>query len=104
MIKASFMYPNEEGARFDLNYYCTTHMDMAVKAMKPYGLVKTEVEKGISGGGDQPAPYVCIGSLYFDSLEAFQKATAEAGGPLGDDVANLTDIAPIFQLSEVIKS
>ena len=26
MIKVSVMYPNPEGSRFDMTYYCNTHM------------------------------------------------------------------------------
>ena len=58
MYKVSLMYPNEEGARFDFNYYRSPHMKLVEEHLKPFGLVKTGVDKGISGGGDQPAPYI----------------------------------------------
>jgi len=46
MYKVSVMYPNQEGARFDLHYYQTTHMDLVKKHLKPFGLKKADVDKG----------------------------------------------------------
>ena len=79
MFKVSVMYPNQSNARFDFNYYKTKHMDIVKKHLKPFGLIKTDVDKGISGGGDQPAPYICIGNLYFESREGYDLGIAEAG-------------------------
>jgi uncharacterized protein (TIGR02118 family) len=102
MFRVSVMYPNQKGARFDINYYKTTHMDLVKKHLQPFGLVKTGVEMGISGGGDLPAPYVCIGNLYFDSREGYDKGIAAAGAILRGDIENFTDITPIRQISEII--
>ena len=30
MIKASFMYPNAEGSRFDMTYYLATHIPLVL--------------------------------------------------------------------------
>ena len=49
MFKVSVMYPNRDGARFDLAYYRTTHMELVRRHMQPFGLVRTEVLKGLSG-------------------------------------------------------
>ena len=69
------MYPYKEGARFDLHYYRTTHMGLVKKHLKPFGILKTDVEKGISGGGDQAAPYIGIGNLYFNPRTATTRAS-----------------------------
>ena len=73
MYKTSVMYPNQKAVRFDFNYYQTKHMDLVKKHLKPFGLIKADVEKGISGGGDQPAPYICIGNLYNHLLFSINK-------------------------------
>jgi uncharacterized protein (TIGR02118 family) len=96
------MYPNEEGARFDFNYYRSPHMKLVEEHLKPFGLVKTGVDKGISGGGDQPAPYICIGYLYFETREGYDKGIAEAGTRLRADIPNFTNMTPIRQLSEIL--
>jgi uncharacterized protein (TIGR02118 family) len=102
MFKVSVMYPNQENARFDMDYYRTHHMELVTRHLTPFGLVRTEVLKGISGGGGQPAPYICIGNLYFDTADGYEKGGAASGGALRADIANFTDIAPIRQISEIL--
>jgi len=102
MFKYSVMYPNEKGAKFDFDYYKTTHMALVQKHLKSFGLIKTGVDKGISGGGDQPAPYVCIGHLYFESSDGYEKGLAEAGPVLRGDISNFTNVTPIRQISEIL--
>ena len=102
MFKVSVMYPNQEDARFDIDYYCTKHMDLVQKHMKPFGLVRTEVLKGISGGGGQPAPYICIGNLYFAAIDGYEKGIAASSGTLRADIPNFTNVTPVRQVSEIL--
>jgi uncharacterized protein (TIGR02118 family) len=104
MFKVSVMYPNREGARFDIDYYRTKHMELVIRHLKPFGLVRTEVLKGLSGGAGQPAPYLCIGSLYFETAEGYEKGVAASGGAVRADIHNFTDITPVRQISEVLAS
>jgi uncharacterized protein (TIGR02118 family) len=104
MFKVSVMYPNQKGMRFDIDYYRTKHMDLARRFLKPFGLVRSEVLKGISGGGDQPAPYICIGNLYFETVDGYEKGIAASGGALRADIPNFTDVTPVRQISEVVTS
>jgi len=102
MFKISIMYPNEGGGKFDLDYYRTTHMELVKKHLKPFGLIRTDVDKGISAGGDQPAPYICVGNLYFDSQDGYDRGIAEAGPLLRGDIPNFTNVTPIRQISEIL--
>lgn len=102
MYKISVMYPYQEGAKFDLEYYQTTHMQLVEKHLKPFGLIKTGVDKGISGGGDEPPPYTCIGHLYFETRDGYDQGIAEVGSILRGDIANFTNSAPIRQISKVL--
>ena len=77
-------------------------MDIVKKHLKPFGLIKTDVNKGISGGGDQPAPYICIGNLYFESREGCDLGIAEVGTLIRGDISNFTDITPVRQISEIL--
>ena len=65
-------------------------MDLVKKHLQPFGLIKADVENGISGGGDQPAPYICIGNLYFESRGGYDRGIAEAGPILRVDISNIT--------------
>jgi hypothetical protein len=77
------MYPYQEEAMFDLEYYWNNHMKQVEKLLKPYGLVKTTLGQGMSGGADLPPPYVCVGCLFFETADGYDGGTAGAGRVLG---------------------
>jgi len=101
MFRVSVMYPNQEGVRFDIDYYRTKHMALVKKLLKPFGLIKTEVDQGISGGSGQSAPYICVGHLYFDSKDGYDRGVAQVGTVLRGDIPHFTDAKPIRQISEI---
>lgn len=102
MYRVSVMYPNQEGAKFDFEYYLHTHMELVKNHLKSFGLIKIGVERGLSDGGDQPAPYICIGSLYFEAANDYEKGIAAVGPMLRGDIQNFTDITPLRQISEIL--
>lgn len=102
MFKVSVMYPYGKDAKFDFDYYRTKHMGLVHKHLKPFGLLKTEVDKGLSGGGDNPPLYICVGHLYFEARDGYEKGIKECGTILRGDIPNFTDLTPIRQISEVI--
>jgi uncharacterized protein (TIGR02118 family) len=102
MVRVSVLYPNEAGKKFDLQYYTKKHMALVEERLKGFGLVRTEVDKGVGGGAPgSPAPYVCIGHVYFNSLEGFQNGMGVHGKEIMGDIPNYTDIAPQIQISEI---
>jgi len=102
MFRVSVMYPNQEGVKFDLDYYRTKHMELVKQLLKPFGLIKTEVDKGISGGGQEPAPYVCVGHLYFETRDGYDRGVAEKSSMIRGDIPNFTKVTPIRQISEIL--
>ena len=104
MFKISVLYPNKDGATFDVDYYKTTHFDMVKEKLGPMGLAGTAIEKGLAGGAPgEAAPFLCIGHLLFNSLEDFQKAMGAHGEALMADVPNFTNAKPVFQIAEVVE-
>ena len=72
MIKISVLYPNGKDTKFDMEYYCNRHIPM-VQQLLGSALKGVSVDQGLSG--EEPgshAPYVAMGHLLFDSVEAFQ--------------------------------
>ena len=102
MFRVSVMYPNQRGGRFDLKYYRSNHIKLAERLLKPFGLTKTEVDSGISGGGGQSPPYICVGQLYFESKDGYDRGVAEIGLTLRGDIPNFTNVTPIRQISEIL--
>lgn len=101
MITVSVLYPNQEGAKFDMNYYLGKHIPM-VKNLLGAALKGVVVEQGIAGGvpGTQ-ATYAVVCHLRFDSAEAFQAAFAPHAATVQADMSNYASVAPVIQLSEV---
>ncbi len=103
MIRISVLYPNESGKKFDLDYYSHRHMKLVAERLKSFGLIRTEVDRGLAGGAPKSAaPYVCIGHVYFDSVDGFQKGMNTHGKEIMGDIPNYTDIAPQIQISEIV--
>jgi uncharacterized protein (TIGR02118 family) len=101
MIKVSVFYPNNEGAKFDMDYYCNKHIPLV--RQKLGGSCKgAAVEQGIAGAtpGSRPA-FIAMGHLYFDSVEAFQTAFGPHAEAIMADIPNYTDVQPTIQISEV---
>lgn len=101
MIRLSVMYPGGAGNTFDLAYYCDKHIPMARRLLGA-ALKDVSVDAGIAGGENgAPAPYIAIGYLMFDSLDAFLKAFTPVAGELQGDIPKYTNSKPIIQISEV---
>ncbi len=95
MIRVSVMYA--KGGKFNFDYYVSKHMKLVHKLLDPFGLVKTEVDKGV---GD--VPFTAIGHLVFKSAEDMQKGLQAHDPELAADLVNFSDIKPQFQVSEII--
>lgn len=101
MIRVSVLYPNAEGKKFDMVYYCNNHIPM-VKQKLGDACKDMNVDHGLAGA--QPgstARYVAMVHMLFDSTEAFQNAFGPHAETIMGDIPNYTDIEPIIQISEV---
>src|SRR5215472_16954669 len=101
MIKVSVFYADRPGSKFNMDYYCNSHIPM-VREKLGAACKAAAVEHGMSGAtpGSRPG-FVAMGHLYFDSIEAFQTAFASHAQAIMADIPNYTDIEPTIQISEV---
>jgi uncharacterized protein (TIGR02118 family) len=101
MITVNVLYPNKDGAKFDMNYYLATHIPM-VKRLLGSALKGCVVEQGLGGAapGTQ-AEFSTLCHLRFDSVEAFQKAFGPNAAQIQNDIANYTNVQPIIQISDI---
>ena len=101
MVKVSVFYPNGQGTRFDIEYYCKRHIPL-VQRLLGAALKGVGVEQGICG--EQPASpptYVAMGHLLFDSVEAFQASFGPHLQEIMADIPKYTNTEPTLQISEV---
>ncbi len=101
-IKVSVLYPNAVGKVFDIDYYCNKHVPM-VAGLLGDAIVGATVEKGLGGGAPgSPAAYVCMGNLYFSSMESFQNSFGPNAATIMADIPNFCQVEPVMQISEVM--
>jgi uncharacterized protein (TIGR02118 family) len=101
MIKVSVLYPNKEGCKFDMDYYCNSHIPM-VQGKLGSALKGVAVEQGLAGGAPgSKATFIGMGHLLFESMEAFQSAFGPHAEAIMRDIPNYTDVQPTIQISEV---
>lgn len=100
MIRVTIMYV--QGGKFDADYYAAKHMPMLAEKVGS-ALLKYEIDKGIAGlVPGQPAPYVGVGHLYFNSMPEFMQAFGPHLAAIQGDIPNYTDQTPILQISEIV--
>ena len=103
MFRVSFMYPTTPGKRFDLEYYRDKHMPRVMERFRPFGLLRYEVDRGVSSGArGSAAPFVGGAHLYWERVEDFHRALDKHGVELLGDVPNYSEISPQVQISEVL--
>jgi uncharacterized protein (TIGR02118 family) len=101
MIKVSVMYPNTSGAHFNMAYYLDSHMPM-VRTLMGGVLKGINVEEGLAGGQPGvPAPFLALGHLLFESVDAFQASFAQHSPAILADIPNYTNTQPTVQISQV---
>ena len=102
MIKVSVMYPNGPEARFDDAYYRERHMPMVKRLMGETCKYYT-VERALAGGTvDANAPYIAMGHLFCESLDAFQAGFGPHTKEIMGDIPNYTNQKPVVQISEIL--
>ena len=100
MIKVSVLYPNNDGATFDMDYYarrtCRWSATCAARPLKGMG-----AERGLAGGPGAPAPYIASGYLLFDTIEDFQGSFGPHTEKIMADTPDYTPVQPVVQISEI---
>ena len=99
MVRVSVMYPKKEDGKFDFDYYLKSHIPMAQKLVGA-AMKKVEVYKGVGAPGGAPEAYVCVASLFFDSVESFGAAFGPVAEKVMADVVNYTNLQPVVQIEQ----
>ena len=103
MIKVTVLYPNEQGKTFDFDYMVNTHTPMVQRLLGPIGMVKGELEKGVSDADpNAPPPYIAVYNLYFNTTDEVHEGFKAHGREIMGDIKNYTEIQPQFQISELL--
>lgn len=102
MVRVTVMYEQSEGTSFNEDYFINNHIPLVKNRLQPMGMKSIAVDRGIAGGGGDPAPFIYMAHMLFDSIEQFKEAFVSAREELAGDVPKYTDIKPKIQISEII--
>lgn len=98
-MSLNVVYPNREGARFDVAYYRATHIPLAMKVMQAASVLLIE---GVPNGSTAP-PYAMIAHFTFASADALKTALANPGmADVRADIAKFTDITPTIMFGRTV--
>ncbi len=101
MIKVSVMYPNNPNTKFDIDYYCNTHLPLVADCLGD-ALKGGAVDHGIAGGAPDEGPaFIAMGHMLFDTVEDFQNSFGPNAEKIMGDLPNFTNEQPVLQISEV---
>lgn len=104
MFRTLALFPKTAASHFDMDYFLTKHIPMVEELLEDHGLVRIEVEEGVSVAPPGPTvSYTVLASLNFSTLKALEGAMATHGAQLSADFANFTNVQPQLQVNEVIR-
>lgn len=98
------LYPNDEGATFDMDYYLKTHMPLVKKHWSQFGLKGYTVTQAGPLPDGSKAQYSVLATLIWDKQDDVgtamgdQKTTGEIMG----DIPNFSNKQPIFVSGDVV--
>jgi uncharacterized protein (TIGR02118 family) len=90
------IYTRVDGAVFDFDYYKNKHMPLC---MMRFGSNAKSFEVARSLPGEK---YICIGTIYLESVQKFEEAFAIHGSEIASDVKNYTNVQAIIEMQEVL--
>ena len=97
------LYPQVEGATFDLDYYLKKHMPMVMEKWKPAGMIGWSVNKFHATGDSSAPPYSIEAILQWPDLEKFQAAASTpAMGEIMGDIENFSNKQPVIMIGDVV--
>jgi uncharacterized protein (TIGR02118 family) len=103
MIRVSFFYPNTPESSFDLDYFLNQHLPKVEAALKPEGLTRMEIDRGIgTPNPETPLQYAVIEHLLFNNFEEMQCALGTHSPELMADMPNFTNVKPVVQINSVV--
>src|SRR5207249_11218329 len=78
MVRISVFYATSEGKKFDHDYYVNRHMKLVRERLGSFGLIRTEVDKGMAvGGRGAPAAGGQVGHWGIGCVSRRQKGESE---------------------------
>ncbi|OAL29157.1 hypothetical protein AYO20_09310 [Fonsecaea nubica] len=103
-VNATVLYPAEEGATFDMNYYLKTHMPLVSEKWGQYGLQGWKVIQ-FQAAPDGTKPYSVGALLTWETADGLKKAlSSQEAQTVFGDVPNFSNKSPLFIAGDIVGS
>lgn len=92
------LYPNKEGATFDMDYYLNSHMPLVERNWQPLGMITWKVIEfgGIAKSGEKaPHSIACLTS-WKDEASCNQVMGGKTAAEVCGDTSRFSNMQPIF--------
>lgn len=103
MFCASVAYPIQQGGTFDFNYFANKHVPLFARFLGD-NCVKFEVHKNLASPGAPAPSFLGVAYFWVKSGEEFGATLAQYSKEIYSDITQFTDIEPIRQWSEVVRT
>jgi uncharacterized protein (TIGR02118 family) len=90
----TILYPNQEGVRWDVDYYVKHHMPLIMRLYGRRAIKRFELRKGDAAQMGGPPKYIGSINIYIQNQKAFDAAGAKHTKALVDDVPNFSSVMP----------
>lgn len=91
----TILYPNQEGVRWDVDYYNAHHMPLIMDLYGEKAIKRFELRKGHSDQAGAKPPYIGSINIYIADQAAFDAAGQAHTQALVDDVPNFSSVMPM---------
>lgn len=103
MFCASVAYPAQAGRRFDFDYFANKHVLLFARLLGE-NCVRFEVQKPLASPGAPAPAFLGVAYFWVKSGEGFGAALAQHGQEIYADIPHFSDIEPLRQWNEVVKT
>jgi uncharacterized protein (TIGR02118 family) len=106
MICISVLYPDEEGAWFDFDYFLGKHLPLNLRVLPPLagplppGKARMETLRGVPGPDGSPPKFLCISQVWVNKVEDFMSVVQSKEAVA--DLHKYTNIMPTVVFGEAI--
>jgi uncharacterized protein (TIGR02118 family) len=90
----TIVYPNKEGATWDVDYYRAHHMPLIMKLYGEKAIKRFELRKGDRNMAGAKPEFVGTVNIYIQNQKAFDEAGKQHGQTLRDDVPHFSTVFP----------
>ena len=101
MVQLNILYPKNEEATFDWDYYLHTHMPLSIK-LQGEALKSVSISKGLEDIPGALVKFIASAIMLYESVNAFMEAFMPHADVLQGDMKNYTNVQPIIQFNEVM--